>query len=142
MGDEKTATEIVALLMDPNHTSDAWRASYRELESRVGQYQAGRMVQDALKKRQQDGDDRQKSDVQPRQTRAQERVLAAFIPQLEPHKGASKNRRFPSPCKSDSRVSRSERRRLAWDSFVKPQGSRRPYDDRGGGRQSASSAAL
>jgi hypothetical protein len=32
--------------------------------------------------------------------------------------GTSKNRRFPSPCKSDSRFSRSERGRLAWDSLA------------------------
>ena len=32
--------------------------------------------------------------------------------------GTSKNRRFPSPCKSDSRLSRSERGRLAWDSLA------------------------
>ena len=93
MGDKTTLAEILALLMDPNHTSEAWRASYRELESRVGQYQAGRMVQDAVKKRQQDGDDRQKNDVQAEEPRAQERVLAAFIPQLEPHTEAKGRRR-------------------------------------------------
>ena len=93
-GDKTTTAEILALLIDLNHSGEAWRASYRELESRVGRYQAGRMVQDALKKRQQDGDDRQKSDVQAEaNARAQERVLPAFIPQLEPHTEAKTWRR-------------------------------------------------
>ena len=34
------------------------------------------------------------------------------------YKATSKNRRFPSPCKSDSKLSRSERGRLAWDSLA------------------------
>jgi hypothetical protein len=94
MGDKKTPAEILALLIDPNHTSKAWRASYRELEDRVGQYQAGSMVQDALKKRQQDENDRQRSDVQAEaNARAQERVLATIIPQLEPHTEAKGRRR-------------------------------------------------
>ena len=64
MGDKTTPAKILALLIDPNHSGEAWRASYRELEIRVGRYKAGRMVQDALKNRQQDGDDRRKSHVQ------------------------------------------------------------------------------
>ena len=94
LGDKKTPAEILALLMDPNLTSAAWRASYRELEGRFGQYQAGSMVQDALKKRRQDNDDRQKSDVQAAaNARAQVRMLAAIIPRLEPHTEAKGPRR-------------------------------------------------
>jgi len=32
--------------------------------------------------------------------------------------GTSKNRRFPPPCKSDSRFSRSERGRLTWTAWL------------------------
>jgi uncharacterized protein len=41
--------------------------------------------------------------------------LVAFMQYL---RGTSKNRRFPPPRKSDSRLSCSERGRLAWDSLA------------------------
>ena len=44
-------------------------------------------------------------------------MIRAHYPCLQ-EAGTSKNRRFPPPCKSDSRFSCSERGRLAWDSVA------------------------
>jgi ParB-like nuclease domain len=47
---------------------------------------------------------------------SQRAMVAAEIAKLP--MGTSKNRRFPPPCKSDSRLSCSERGRLAWGSLA------------------------